>query len=173
MFHWFKNKQKVNLEHLPDIEIGPDGRPRPPHFRGLSNPENTTHSQRLLALKWSILWRRDENLTPEDLINALNQRLAGMPKKRREPFSETVGMAMSVIQLSAQHNRMERTKRALPWVELRLGPQECPCAVAVAADKVIRSADEGFSIPLVGCDQTVCKCWQQQLTDNQKTQISS
>jgi hypothetical protein len=159
MFGLFKKSPSPRQEPLLLITFGEDGRPRPPHFSELQIPENATHDQRILALKWSILWRREQGVTPDELVEALDQVLSGVPLKRRAPFREVVSMAVRAIRISAQKNRAARAKRALPWIQFRLGPQECPCVAAQKMADQFRTVDEGFQLPLIGCDQDECLCW--------------
>lgn len=164
MFGLFKKSLPPRPEPLQPITFGQDGRPRPPHFPDLQIAEQATCDQRMLALKWSILWRREQALAPEELIEALDQVLSGIPLKPRAPFQHVVHMAVRAIQISAQNNRAARSRQALPWVQFRLGPQECPCAPAQKMAGQFKAVDECFEIPLIGCDRDECLCWTIQTT---------
>lgn len=172
MFGWFKKDAAPTPEHLPDIVMGPDERPRPPCFSDFNHPIHAARNQRLLALEWAILWRREDAITPEDLIDSLDQLLAGRPMNRRATFREAVSMASRVISWSAERNRSQRSKRALPWVQFRLGPQECPCEAARRQEGETQSMDDPYELPLVGCDQLECLCWTRGLTQAQKDALS-
>ncbi|SUZ33912.1 hypothetical protein ROE7235_03693 [Roseibaca ekhonensis] len=167
MFGWQKKEKSAEDRSLPEIEIGSDGRPRPPHFSGLMNDLYATRSQRMAAIEWAIRWRKVEALTPEDLIGDLDQLLSGHALKKKHPHRMTISMAKRALNLSAQRNRMHRSKRALPWAEFRVGPEECSCRVALEKDKLVRAVEQGHEIPLVGCDRMECLCWTRQLTSAQ------
>lgn len=153
------------------LHIGADGRPRPPRFEGLFNPDNATQSQRLACIEWAIAWTKTTDVSASALMALFEDAYTGKYISKKTPGRAALFMAMRALRFAGHRNRMERTARSLPWAQFRLGPQETPCSCAAALDKTTVTVRPGFDIPLVGCDQVECMCWVQQLTTRQKEAI--
>ena len=172
MFGWLKQKGAKSpapaepQPHVPLPKHDENGRPIRPTIPGLSHAEKATTEQKLLALEWAREWSGHGSMpeSAEDLLPHLDRVLGGRPMRGKDPLSPVVSGACRALSLAAQDNRAERVQKLLPWVELRLGPQEHHCQAAMQlANRLVPFVDRPH-IPLPGCDEPICGCWLRQTT---------
>lgn len=138
-------------------------RPNPPDLTGLLDPAQATRDQRVSCLEWSIRWTRSEGIAPDELLVMFDRMIDGHPRPRKVIGASALDAAIRVLRSSAQRNRMQRSKRALPRAVLNRGPQEVVCVATERSIGVVVSVDEFSSLPLPACDREECMCWYRQL----------
>lgn len=168
MFGWLKGRDARSRDPATITALGNDGRPRPPLFPGLMKTEDATAEQKRACIEWAIAWTKAQGVSAAELVPLFDDYLIGKRISKRTPGEVALSMSVQALRRAADLNRIAKSSRALPWVEFRLGPQECPCELARSMDHVVRPASSASIIPLDGCDNLECSCWQQSMTSRQQ-----
>lgn len=137
-------------------------RPNPPCLTGFFDPAQATRDQRISCLAWSICWTKTEGVAPDELLLMLDRMIDGHPRPRKVIGASALDAAIRVLRSSAQRNRMQRTKRALPRAVLNRGPSDFVCAAAEQHIGLVVEVGAASTLPLPGCDQAECLCWYRQ-----------
>ncbi|MBT2131194.1 hypothetical protein [Aliiroseovarius lamellibrachiae] len=166
MFGWLFRKTETSMP----FKVGEDGRPRPPHFPGLLNAESVTPTDLTRAIEWSIEWTKAEHASVDELFQEAKARLNGAARRKNFKHANSLDMTVRIVRQVAQNNRAFKSRRALPWVVFRTGPQEEPCKAALTSNGALASAEVGFNLPLDGCDQSICKCHTRGITKRELAQ---
>ena len=109
----------------------------------------------LQRLGW---WGRQEVLDPKDGEKKISQ--LGSPRRLKVIYQTNMRMARS----AGKWDRIERTKKLLPFLKYSLGPAEKHRPEHVAWEGTILPADDSWWDTHMPPNGWNCKCWVQQLT---------
>lgn len=150
---------------------GLDGRPRPSAMSGM-NPDEATEADRIAALEWASAWTGDNHPNPRKLMPFLNLLIGGGTRRDLPAKGEgTILMAFKAVGQGTQRNRSERTRKALPFFALRLGPDDPEDICEAARERAGVVSGDIPVIPLAECDKRACKCWYRQMTKRQAERV--
>jgi hypothetical protein len=110
----------------------------------------------LQKLGW---WGKKEMVDPKGAGQASPVQL-GSARRLRTIYRQNLRSA----QAAGQWERIERTKKALPYLRYRLGPSEKHRPEHVAWEGLVLSAEDAFWDTHMPPNGWGCKCWVQQLT---------
>lgn len=113
---------------------------------------------RLQARGW---WGRSEEIDPGTGQRRVMQ--LGSPRRLRVIYESNLRSARA----AGQWERIQRTRRALPYLEYRLGPSERHRPHHVAREGTVLPVDDRFWQSWYPPNGWGCKCWVQQLTREQ------
>jgi hypothetical protein len=152
----------ASLKNTTELTLSYDGNGRPiaPHFLDLRQPQDASNQQVEHALEWATQWLRSDVETNKiDMRDLVRKCLDGTAPRKETPERSIVRMATSALRRSAERNRHIKSKAALPWAMLRLGPQLDPCEFACELENRLIPVQDFPTVPLYGCDAATCKCW--------------
>ncbi len=115
--------------------------------------------------------------TPETLVALVERSSDGSYIKvgkypagmERDDAKLLIGRTISWARWPAKFDGMASANRLLPYYQLRVGPQACPAAMALAAD--IIPLDQVTRTPMDDCWDCACQCWYKSLSDRQAAQL--
>jgi hypothetical protein len=87
----------------------------------------------------------------------------------RTILKKLIGHTIVWSRWPTKYDGMVRANRALPYYQLRVGPQACPAALALASD--IIPLDQVTRTPMDNCWNCACQCWYKSLTDRQAAEL--
>lgn len=167
---WLLRSDDHEKQHA--FEVGAAGRPIVPRVLLKDQPLDACQSLKMLALQWAKEWLEIKGeIIESDAVYALNLSLVEGHRDLVSDEERILLVASRALYRWHDAARLERTKRAFPWLRFVSIAGKRNCQRAETLNGHLLAFEDHEELPLQDCNAEDCNCIYLQVTEGQRQRM--